>query len=82
MAPALNNDASFVPTSWMVSCLVLDEDFGAEREWGEQLGVFGEGLPGAEVVLGHGMLPEVKQLGPSAVGVVLSGENGEAVPQL
>ena len=66
----------------MVSCLVLDENLRAEREWGERLGVFSEGLPGTEVALGHGTLPEVKQLGPSAVGIVLSGENGQAVPQL
>ena len=82
MAPALDYDTGFVPASRMVSCLVLDETLGAEQEWGERLGVFSEGLPGTDVALGHGTLPEVEQLGPSAVGIVLSGENGEAVPQL
>ena len=62
--------------------MVLDENLRAEREWGERLGVFSEGLPGTDVALGQGMLPEVKQLSPSAVGIVLAGEDREASSQL
>ena len=78
----LHNLSCPLPASWIVSNLILYENFGSHRQWWELLGVFCPGFVMSYMSLCHCFFPVFQQLLPSIVWVVFPWQNWQTIPNL